>query len=180
MSRSIFKGAALLAVSLAVGALLAIPGLAQTAAPDAKGKAPVMAPNFSAQDLSGKTVRLSDFRGKKVAVVSFFATWCPPCRMEMPILQKLNRKYAGKDVAFLAVSIDAPGTDLKPFVKEFGLTFPVLHDTKSTAAKAYKVKGIPMLVLIDKQGRLIARHEGFDPKMEGNLSQKIDAALAAR
>lgn len=139
-----------------------------------------MAPDFAAADLSGKKVRLSDFRGKKAVVVSFFATWCPPCREEMPHLQKLSRKYAGKNVAFLAVSVDAPGTDLKPFAKQYGLKFPVLHDVKGEAAKAYDVNAIPLLVIVDKKGRIMYRKEGFSPGMEKEVSKEIDAALAAR
>jgi len=139
-----------------------------------------VAPDFTATDLNGKKVRLSDFRGKKAVVVSFFATWCPPCREEMPHLQKLSQKYAGKSVAFLAVSVDAPGTNLKPFVKQYGLKFPVLHDVKGEAAKAYDVNAIPLLVIVDKKGRIVHRKEGFSPGMEKEISKEIEAVLAAR
>lgn len=138
------------------------------------------APDFTAPSIGGKPVRLSSFRNRKVVVMSFFATWCPPCKMEMPHLQKLSTKYAKKDVVFLAVSVDAPGTDLRPFIKEYRLTFPVLHDTKGLAAKAYNVEAIPLLVIVDKKGRIIERREGFEPGMERAVSQKIDAALSGR
>jgi len=142
--------------------------------------AAVTAPDFSAPSMDGKTVKLSAFRNRKVVVMSFFATWCPPCRLEMPHLQKLSAKYAKKDVVFLAVSVDAPGTDLKPFVKQYRLTFPVLHDTKGEAAKAYNVEAIPLLVIVDKKGRIVERREGFEPGMERAVSARIDAALSSR
>ncbi|MGQ9524344.1 MAG: peroxiredoxin family protein [Armatimonadota bacterium] len=138
------------------------------------------APDFTIPSIDGKPVKLSSFRNRKVVVISFFATWCPPCRMEMPHLQKLSTKYGKKDVVFLAVSVDAPGTDLKPFIQQYRLTFPVLHDTKGAAAKAYNVEAIPLLVIVDKKGRIVERIEGFEPDMERSVSAKIDAALSAR
>ena len=95
-------------------------------------------------------------------------------------MQKLSQKYASKSVAFLAVSVDAPGTNLKPFVKQYGLKFPVLHDVKGEAAKAYDVNAIPLLVIGDKKGRIVHRKEGFSPGMEKEISKEIEAVLAAR
>jgi len=170
------------ALAVALVSAVALPLLGQTTVPahhPTQSKTP-LAPEISAPDLHGKPFRLSSLRGKKVVVLSFFATWCPPCRMEMPHLRKVSQQYTGKPVQFLAVSIDDPGADVKGFAKQYGLTFPVLHDAKGAAAQAYKVNAIPTLFIIGKNGAIISRHEGFDPAMDRDLPKQINAAIAAK
>lgn len=112
------------------------------------------APDFELSNLYGEKVKLSDFRGKKI-VLNFWATWCPPCKEEMPEMEKFYQKTNG-DVVILAVNID-PQYDVKKFVTEMGSTFPVLLDEKDKVNSLYRVLTIPTTFFIDEQG--IIRHK---------------------
>lgn len=112
-----------------------------------------IAPDFKLKTLEGKTVRLSDYRGKRV-IVNFWATWCPPCRAEIPDLQKL---YNNKDVVILAVNLTETEDSKKrvnKFVKEYEMTFPVLMDVKSKVSTTYQVRAYPTSYMIDSNGRI--------------------------
>ena len=112
----------------------------------------VVAPLFTALDLAGKEVALADLRGK-VVLVHFWATWCPPCREEIPSMVKLNQIMAGKPFQMLALSVDEGG---KPAIEEFlnrkGLSLPALIDNEQRVAKSYGVSGVPRSFIIDKKG----------------------------
>jgi cytochrome c biogenesis protein CcmG/thiol:disulfide interchange protein DsbE len=114
-----------------------------------------MAPDFDLPDLNDKTIRLSDFRGK-VVFLNFWATWCKPCREEMPSMEVLYKNYARDGLVVLAVSIDRVTTkkDIPPFVKSLSLTFPVLVDSWGQTDKRYKLMGVPETYIIDQQGVL--------------------------
>jgi peroxiredoxin len=110
-----------------------------------------LAPDFTLETLDGKTVRLSDYRGKTI-LLNFWATWCPPCRSEMPDMQKF---YEDEDVEILAVNLpqqEASMEDVKSFVEEYGLTFPVLLDQNLQVATDYGIQVIPSSFMIDKNG----------------------------
>lgn len=106
-------------------------------------------PDFELKTLSGDTVKLSDYKGKKV-MLNFWATWCPPCKAEMPDMQKF---YEGnKDrVEILAVNMDTTN-DVAGFVKEYGLTFPILLDEENEVNKDYGIVSIPTTFFIDEDG----------------------------
>jgi cytochrome c biogenesis protein CcmG, thiol:disulfide interchange protein DsbE len=114
-----------------------------------------VAPDFDLPDLSDKAVRLSDFRGK-VVFLNFWATWCKPCREEMPSMEVLYKNFERDGLVVLAVSIDRVTTkkDIPPFVKSLGLSFPVLVDSWGQTDKRYKLMGVPETYLIDQQGIL--------------------------
>lgn len=115
---------------------------------------------FTLPDLSGKATRLSDFRGN-VVLLNFFATWCPPCREEMPTIENVFRAYKHKDFVVLGIAGDTKGKEVvEPFVKEYEMTFPVVLDTKSVVSKQYNVRGIPAIYLLDRQGRIAGTHVG--------------------
>ena len=118
------------------------------------------APDFELERLSGGTVKLSDLRGK-VVVLNFWATWCGPCRQEMPHLAKVYEKYRDRGFEILAITTDekADRPKVAPFVEEHGLTFPVLYD--DGIAGAYGVNGMPATVYIDAQGRTRYQTTGF-------------------
>jgi peroxiredoxin len=117
------------------------------------------APNFKLQDLNGKTVRLSDFRGKPV-VLDFWATWCQPCRDTLPGMAKLHTDYAGKGLVILSISLDEGATEeVRAFQKENGMTYTVLMGTEDVAAE-YGVRTIPMAIVIDKSGKIQKRYLG--------------------
>ncbi|WP_174616273.1 peroxiredoxin family protein [Virgibacillus ihumii] len=112
-----------------------------------------IAPDFKLRTLEGKTVRLSDYRGERV-IVNFWATWCPPCRAEIPDFQKL---YEKKDVEILAVNLTSTEKSkegVRKFVKEFGMTFPVLMDVNSDVAETYQVRAYPTSYMIDSSGHI--------------------------
>ena len=111
------------------------------------------APDFALTDLNEKPYRLSDFRGK-VVFLNFWATWCAPCREEMPSMEVLNKNFEKDGLVILAVSIDRVTTtkDIPPFVKGLNLTFPVLIDSWGKTDKPYKRMGVPETFIIDQQG----------------------------
>lgn len=113
-----------------------------------------IAPNFELTTLEGKKVKLSDYRGQRV-MVNFWATWCPPCRAEVPDLQKFHET---KDITILAVNLtktESSISDVKTFVREFGVTFPVLLDKNlKVSTEKYQIRPIPTSFMIDANGRI--------------------------
>lgn len=109
----------------------------------------VKAPDFELNNLTGEKVRLSDYQGKKV-VLNFWATWCAPCKKEMPDLQKYYEK-AGDDVVILAVNID-PQYDVADFAKKMNTQFPILLDDKDEVNNLYQIMTIPTTYFIDENG----------------------------
>lgn len=107
------------------------------------------APDFELATLSGETVKLSDYRGQKV-MLNFWATWCPPCRAEMPDMEKFYHEMKG-EIEILAINIDT-NNDVAGFIKEMGVTFPILLDTKENVMKNYQIISIPTTFLIDENG----------------------------
>ncbi|MGD1089831.1 MAG: TlpA disulfide reductase family protein [Verrucomicrobiota bacterium] len=124
------------------------------------------APGWELQDLNGKTVRLSDFKGK-VVILDFWATWCPPCRAEIPGLIELQKKYQAQGLAVVGVSVDQASSDtVKSFVQQMGINYPVvLADTKVVTAYG-GIAGLPTTFIIDRTGRIVKQHLGFTEKEE--------------
>jgi peroxiredoxin len=131
------------------------------------------APDFSLQTLDGRPVTVSEFKGKRLVIVSFWASWCGPCRMEMPVLRGFYEKNQGKAFEVLAISIDQDPRAAEKFAKEKKLPFPVLLDEGQKVAETYQVKGIPSLFIIDKDGTIDYFQEGFNPGMEYFLDAKL-------
>ncbi len=127
-------------------------GYALPAAQRGLVKAGDTAPNFQLRDMEGRMVALSDLRGK-VVLLNFWATWCGPCRVEMPAMEELYRTYPRKDFEILAVSTDAQGAAVtRPFQQENHLTFPILHDADFRVGLAYGARTLPMTFMVDRQG----------------------------
>ena len=115
------------------------------------------APNFTFPDLNGQQVSLSDHRGK-VVLVNIWATWCPPCRQEMPSMQKLYERFKGENFEILAVSIDSTGREaVAPFMRTMNLTFPALLDPRENIRPLYGVTGVPESFIIDKDGIVVEK-----------------------
>ena len=115
------------------------------------------APDFTFPDLNGQQVSLSEHRGK-VVLVNIWATWCPPCRQEMPSMQKLYERFNGENFEILAVSIDSKGSEaVAPFIRTMNLTFPVLLDPKEDIRPLYGITGVPESFIIDKEGTVVEK-----------------------
>jgi len=137
--------------TVAVGALLVALLLSL------RGGSPEMAPDFVVPDLDGQAVHLSSLRGR-VVVVNLWATWCPPCRDEMPSMQRLYDTLKGPDFELLAVSQDEGGIDVvRPFIEKLGVTFPVLVDPQHQVGERFGVWGYPETFIVDRAGRIAER-----------------------
>ena len=122
----------------------------------------VDAPNFTLKNLEGKEVSLSDFRGKHV-LVNFWATWCGPCKIEMPSLEALYQRFKNKNFVMLAISNDMFGaTIVKPFVKANKISFPVLLDQRLKASNAFGVVSLPATFMIDPKGKILGALYGAE------------------
>lgn len=118
------------------------------------------APDFTLPSLVGNPVRLSNYRGK-VVFLNFWATWCPPCREEMPSMESLYQRLKGRDFEMLAVSIDTKGADrVQSFVATYALTFPVLLDPNKKIYRLYGLTGVPETFIIGKNGDIMLKTIG--------------------
>jgi peroxiredoxin len=113
------------------------------------------ASEFAAPSPDGKQVRLGDHRGQ-VVFLNFWATWCPPCREEMPAMERLYQRYREKGFTVIAVSVDSDIVAVPPFLRQNKLTFPIGHDPKMALAERYGVRALPSSFLIDRKGNLVA------------------------
>jgi cytochrome c-type biogenesis protein len=154
-------------------------GLA-TAPPRAERGAP--APDFAAVTLdSARQVRtLADYRGSPF-ILNVWATWCDPCREEMPSLQRLYDTYRERGLRVVAVSVDDRGTEglIREFVADHGLTFDVVHDPQSAIMTAYQVRGVPQTFLVSADGRIAGTAFAAD-WMSAESRRRVDALFAAR
>ncbi|MGH7259634.1 MAG: TlpA disulfide reductase family protein [Nitrospiraceae bacterium] len=148
------KGNRLVVSSVAVAVLILVFGIVWLQSskyePPKVGK---VAPDFALVDLNDKPVRLSDLRGK-VVFLNFWATWCKPCKEEMPSMEVLHKNFEKDGLVVLAVSIDRVTTtkDIPPFIKSMNLSFPVLIDSWGKTDMPYKRMGVPETFIIDQQG----------------------------
>ena len=129
-----------------------------------------IAPDFTMLDMEGNEVTLASFFGKPI-VLNFWASWCGPCKMEMPEIQKFYDKY-GQEIHFLLVSVDDSLDAAKSFISDSGYTFPVYFDTTSVGAYTYGASSIPLTFFIDAEGNLTAYYMGA--MSESILQQGVD------
>ena len=132
------------------------------------------APDFTVYTLSGEAARLSDYAGKPV-VINFWATWCPPCRQELPGFENAWQQY-GDDVVFLMVECGGESVDeVESFIADGGYTFPVYVDSDGSGAAAYGINAIPVTALVDAEGKVFAYQVGAVE--EDSLRGAIDLLL---
>ena len=123
-------------------------------------KAGTKAPNFRLEDLNGKKSELKHYRGK-VVFLNFWATWCGPCKEEMPSMEDLHKKFKDKDFVLLTISVDYEGMKpVKEFIEKHHYTFPVLIDPTCETIELFQVEGIPTTFVIDKKGLFVGKAVG--------------------
>jgi len=165
---------------LTVGLTAAAIGLAATAGLVwLQHRGPRLAPDFAVPDLSGQAVRLSALRGK-VVLLNLWTTWCPPCREEMPSMQRLYDRLRDRDFQLLAVSQDEDGKRVvEPFVREMRLSFPVLVDPDHQVGDRYGVWGYPETFVIDRAGHVVERVIGPRDWASPEEVASLEALIAA-
>lgn len=134
------------------------------------------APDFALKSSSGENLRLSEFRGD-VVMVNFWATWCGPCRQEMPLLDQLYSRYARVGFSLLGVNIDDDSRRAMDMVSELGVSFPVLFDAQKEVSKLYQVDAMPVTVIIDREGNVRYVHHGYKPGYEEKYLDQIRSLL---
>ncbi len=136
-----------------------------------------VAPDFTLTDMDGQKVSLSQFRGQ-VVVLNFWATWCPPCREEMPSMEKLYRDYKDKGLVMLAVNVDENGRQaVEKFLQQTPYSFPILIDSESAAQNAYGVFRFPESFIIDRNGNVVEKIIGGRDWLSGSTFQLINFLL---
>ena len=132
------------------------------------------APDFSAADLTGRPIVLSEFRGRKVVVLDFWATWCGPCLLAMPGLQEVHEEFSGRGVEILAVNLGEDPEIIQGFLDENGYTFPVVADQDFAIGGLFGVSGIPAQVVVNREGFVESIQVGYGPGMENDLRQLLE------
>ena len=134
------------------------------------------APDFTLHAMDGPNLRLKEQRGR-VVMVNFWATWCGPCRQEMPQLNRLYEKYKGSGFVLLGVNVDDDQRKAAEVAGKLGVTFPVLLDTDKTVSKLYELSTMPSTVLIDRDGKVRYVHRGYLTGYEDNYDKQIRELL---
>ena len=134
------------------------------------------APDFSLKSSTGENLRLSEYRGE-VVMINFWATWCGPCRQEMPLLDELYDRYQRVGFNLLGVNIDDDSSRAMKMVADLGVSFPVLFDARKEVSKLYQVNAMPVTVLVDRDGNVRHVHHGYKPGYEEKYLNEIRALL---
>ena len=154
-----------LALSVLAASSLAASGLAGQPAPD-----------FALKSSTGENLRLSEYRGA-VVMINFWATWCGPCRQEMPLLDELYSRYQRVGFNLLGVNIDDDSSRAMNMIAELGVSFPVLFDSRKEVSKLYDVDAMPVTVLVDREGNVRYIHEGYKPGYENTYLDQVRSLL---
>lgn len=133
-------------------------------------------PEIGLRTLDGKKVTVEALKGK-VVVVDFWATWCGPCKEEMPILQKLYAKYGKQGLVILGVSVDREADNIKSFLGKLGVSFPVVHDGEHAVTDRYKPEKMPSSYIVDREGVVKYVHAGFNASDAATFEKEIKELL---
>ena len=130
------------------------------------------APDFNLGARGGKSLALSELKGQ-VVMINFWATWCGPCRQEMPLLEQMYKKYRPMGFTMLGVNVEPDPSGAENWLKETPVTFPILFDRENRVSKLYNVSGMPSSVLIDRKGHVRYLHRGYKPGDENTYLNYI-------
>ncbi|GAC1693573.1 MAG: hypothetical protein PVS2B3_03040 [Steroidobacteraceae bacterium] len=150
--------------AIAAALLLSVPVLA--AAPGAP------APQFSLASRDGRNVSLAQYKGQ-VVMLNFWASWCGPCRQEMPLLESIYKKYNKLGFTMLGVNVESDSNAANAWLKETPVSFPILYDKESQVSKLYDVAGMPTTVIIDRAGKVRLIHRSYRPGDENEYLDSI-------
>jgi peroxiredoxin len=153
--------------AFAAALLCALPVLADTGGP---------APQFSLAAKGGSSVSLSQYKGQ-VVMINFWASWCGPCRQEMPLLESIYKKYNRLGFTMIGVNVEPDSKAADEWLKATPVSFPILYDTDSKVSKLYEVAGMPSTVIIDRQGNVRKLHRGYKPGDENEYLDSIRALI---
>jgi len=159
--------------SLYTAALLSLFATTTLASSDLAGQS---APDFALKSASGSNLRLSEYRGD-VVMINFWATWCGPCRQEMPLLDDLFTRYQRVGFQLLGVNIDDDSRRAMQMVEELGVNFPVLFDEDKEVSRLYQVEAMPVTLLLDRSGTVRYVHLGYKPGYEQKYLTQIRSLL---
>ena len=159
--------------TLLTGFALAVLATSSLAASDLAG---LPAPDFALKSSTGENLRLSEYRGD-VVLINFWATWCGPCRQEMPLLDQLYTRYERVGFSLLGVNIDDDSSRALDMMKELGVSFPVLFDARKEVSQLYNVDAMPVTVLVDREGNVRYVHKGYKPGYEDMYLDQIRSLL---
>jgi len=134
------------------------------------------APDFALKSSTGENLRLSEFRGD-VVMINFWATWCGPCRQEMPLLDELYSRYQRVGFNLLGVNIDDDSRRAMRMIEELGVKFPVLFDARKEVSELYEVEAMPVTVIVDREGTVRYIHHGYKPGYEDKYLDQIRSLL---
>jgi thiol-disulfide isomerase/thioredoxin len=156
---------------LAAGALL-LPVAATEAAADPQGPAP----NFKLPLRGGKDLSLAQLRGQ-VVMLNFWASWCGPCRQEMPLLESIQKKYKPLGFTMVGVNVEPDSAEAEKFLQQVPVSFPVAYDRDSNVSKLFRVRGMPSTVIVDRKGNTRMIHQGYKPGDENVYLDQIRSLL---
>ncbi|BBB69810.1 thiol:disulfide interchange protein [Undibacterium sp. YM2] len=158
------------ATSLAIVTGTSLPALAlETGKP---------APAFSAQAGKGN-VQLADYRGK-VVYLDFWASWCGPCKQSFPWMNAMQSKYGAQGLQVVAINLDSKPEEAQEFLKSTPGNFQIAYDPKGIMPRQYEIKGMPSSVLIDRDGKIISQHAGFNEASKAKIEQAIISSLGSK
>lgn len=130
------------------------------------------APDFTLKSNNGKNLKLSEYRGT-VVLINFWASWCGPCRQEMPLLDELHKKYSSYGFTVLGVNVEEDSAGANKILREIPVSFPVLYDTANKVSKAYDVSAMPSTVMVDRDGNMRYLHKGYKPGDEASYKKWV-------
>ena len=150
-----------------------------SAAPVLAGDATGPAAEFTLPARTGETVALSSLKGR-VVLINFWATWCGPCRKEMPLLEQIQKKYASLGFTLLGVNVEEDTAMMDTFLKDVPVTFPILLDPANGISKLYNVSAMPSTVIVDRKGNIRYIHQGYKPGDESKYQDIIRQLIRER
>jgi thiol-disulfide isomerase/thioredoxin len=140
------------------------------------GASSALAPSFTLPSRAGDNVSLAQLKGK-VVMLNFWASWCGPCRQEMPLLDQMHKRYSALGFTLVGVNVDADSKDAEQWLSKTPVSFPVLFDRDSKVSKLYEVSAMPSTVFIDRKGNVRYLHRGYKTGDEGEYLNQIRALL---